>query len=213
MSATVRTAVTLRVQAGQEQAYRDWVAGSMATLGPVYERTGIRAKTVLMAGPRIIAHYEADSPGAFERAMAEPESVALMAGPLAGILDPAVPPVVYPEVFAWGVKPPWPIERAGLLLSIKPGQVQPYTEWLAAKAVGQLEPIWQRSDICRHDVLISGESVVAFYECKMRYNVLKAFREPEALAVLFTDLAPLLDLDPTMPMSLFEEAFHWHRGA
>ena len=209
----VCTAVTLRVQPGQEQAYRDWLAGSMATLGPVYERTGIRAKTVMMAGPRIVAHYEADSPGAFERAAAAPESVALLEGPLAGILDPSVPPVVYPELFAWGVAPPWPIERAALLLTIKPGQVEPYTEWLLGKAVGQLEAIWQRSDICRHDVLVNGESVVAFYECKMRYNVLKAFREPEALAVLFTDLAPLLDLDPTMPMSLFEEAFHWHRDA
>ena len=213
MSAALCTAVTLRVRAGQEQAYREWLAGSMSTLGPVYERTGIRAKTVLMAGPRIIAHYEADGTGAFERAMAEPESVSLLEGPLAGILDPSAPPVVYPEVFAWGVKPPWPIERAGLLLSIKPGQFEPYSEWLRTKALGQLEAIWQRSDICRHDVLVNGESVVAFYECKMRYNVLKAFREPEALAVLFTDLAPLLDLDPTMPMSLFEEAFHWHRSA
>jgi hypothetical protein len=209
----VCTAVTLRVRPGQEQAYREWLAGSMVTLGPVYERTGIRAKTVMMAGRRVIAHYEADSPGAFERAAAEPESVALLAGPLAAILDPAVPPVVYPEIFAWGVTPPWPIERAGLLLSIKPGQAVPYTEWLLSRAVSQLEAIWQRSDICRHDVLVNDESVVAFYECKMRYNVLKAFREPEALAVLFTDLASLLDLDPTMPMSLFEEAFHWQRGA
>lgn len=209
----VCTAVTLRVRAGQEQAYRDWLAGSMATLGPVYERTGIRAKTVMMAGPRVVVHFEADSPGAIERAAAAPESVALREGELAGILDPAAPPVLYPELFAWGTAPPWPIERAALLLTIKPGQAQPYTDWLLGKAVGQLAAIWQRSDICRHDVLVNGENVVAFYECKMRYNVLKAFREPEALGVLFTDLAPLLDLDPTMPMSLFEEAFHWQRDA
>jgi hypothetical protein len=57
-------------------------------------------------------------------------------------------------------------------------------------------------------VLVAGTSVVAYYECKMRFNVLKAFREPEALAILFTQLAPILDLDPHTPLNLFEEVVH-----
>lgn len=207
-----RTALTLKVLPGQEPAYREWLAGSMAALAPVYERTGITAKSVLMAGPRIIAHYEASRGGAVEEALAAPESAALMAGPLAGILDPAVPATIYPEAFAWQVPVSYVPERAGLALTIRPGAADAYRAWLATTAQGQLEAIWERNGINRHDVLINGESVVAFYECSMRFNVLKAFREPEALVVLFTDLAPLLDLDPTMPMNLYEEVFFWQAG-
>lgn len=208
----VRTALTLKVLPGREQAYRDWLAGSLAALAPVYERTGITAKTVMMAGPRIIAHYEATREGAVEEALAAPESQALLAGPLASILDPATPPALYPEVFEWQVPVDYAPERAGLVLNIRPGAEEGYRSWLLDTAKSQLVGIWERNGINRHDVLINGSSVVAFYECKMRFNVLKAFREPEALVVLFTDLAPLLDLDPTMPMSLYEEAFHWQAG-
>ena len=48
----------------------------------------------------------------------------------------------------------------------------------------------ERNEICRHDVLAAGTSLVAYYECKKRFNVLKAFREPEALTILITQLAP-----------------------
>lgn len=209
----VCTALTLRIAPGQEAAYRVWLAGSLPSLLPVYERVGITAKTVMIAGPRVIAHYEATREGAVEEALAAPESVALLAGPLAGLLDQTFTPVVFPEVFAWQVPATYPVERAGLLLNIRPGAEEPYRNWLANTAVGQLADIWDRSEIARHDVLINGTNVVAFYECAMRYNVLKAFRDPEALVVLFSDLAPLLDLDPTMPMSLFEEAFHWHAAS
>lgn len=212
--APVCTAVTLKLVPGQEGAYREWLAGpATAQTAPIYARTGVTAKTVLLAGPRLIAHYEATRPGAVEEAYATPEAAAIMAGQLKGIVDESVAPVVYPEVFAWQVPPPWPVERAGLLLNVQAGAEERYLDWLTNRAVGQLAGIWERAEINRHDVLMTGNSIVAFYETKMRYYVLKAFRDPEALAILFSDLATLLDLDPTMPMSLFEEAYHWQAGA
>jgi hypothetical protein len=39
--------------------------------------------------------------------------------------------------------------------------------------------------------------------------VLKAFREPESLVMLMGQLAPILDLDPHTPLSLFQEVFAW----
>ena len=73
-----RAAVVLRVKPDREDAYRAWLEGSAGQLGEVYARNGIRAKTVLMAGPRFIAHYEADRNEGVLSARAEPESVAIV---------------------------------------------------------------------------------------------------------------------------------------
>lgn len=147
------------------------------------ELPGVRSGTLLQAGPRVVEHLELDSREGLD----------------------AADGLLHEEIFAWQVPAPGPAERAAILLGIRPGQEQAYREWLASDVIGELEKIWHRNDIYRHDVLANGTSLVAFYECKSRFAVLKAFREPEALAILFTQLAPILDLDPTMPISLFEE--------
>jgi hypothetical protein len=208
-----RVAVVLRVKPGQEPAYREWLSGSLEVLEPVYARTGVVAKTVLMSGTRLIAHYECEEPDAFRRAMEEPESVGLLSGPLASVLAlDEHPPVVHEEASAWQVRPPGPTEHAGLVLSIRPGQEAAYRAWLASGVHAELEEIFARNDIYRHDVLLAGTSVVAFYECKSRFNVLKAFREPESLVMLMGQLAPILDLDPHTPLSLFQEVFAWRNS-
>lgn len=157
------------------------------------ELAGVQAVTVLAAGSKVIEHLEVDSR----------DAVAVGHD------------CVHEEIFAWSEREQeQPRERAGLLLRIKNGQEDAYREWLgAAEPLAELEAIWRRNNIYRHDVLASGTSAVAFYECRSRFDVLKAFREPEALAMLMTQLAPIFDLDPHMPISLFEETFAWERSA
>lgn len=205
-----RVALVLRTQQGREADYRAWLERSMEQLGDVYARHGIHAKTVLTAGTRFIAHYELEEKESILRAFADPESVAILEGDLAGVLEiEDSAPAVYEEIFTWSVAAPGRVERAGLTLTIQDGQEAAYREWLVSDVLEELETIWNRNDIYRHDVLASGTRLVAYYECKNRFNVLKAFREPEALAMLIGQLSKILDLDPHTPLNLFEEAFSW----
>jgi hypothetical protein len=205
-----RAAVVLRVKPDREDAYRAWLEGSAERLGDVYARNGIRAKTVLMAGRRFIEHYEADQKEGVLNALSEPESRAIVEGDLADILDQGeTGPVLHEEIFAWHVPQPSQAERAGLVLTVRAGQEASYRDWLASGALEELERIWSRNEIYRHDVLAAGTSRVAYYECKSRFNVLKAFREPEALAMLIGQLSPILELDPHTPLSLFQEVYAW----
>ena len=205
-----RTAVVLRTQPGREADYRAWLERSMNQLADVYARHGIHAKTVLMAGRRFIAHYESDEKDSVLKALADAESVAILEGDLAGVLElEEGQPALYEQIFAWSTPAPGFVERAGLVLTIREGQEDAYREWLASGVLEELETIWNRNDIYRHDVLAAGTSLVAYYECKSRFNVLKAFREPEALVMLISQLSKILDLDPHTPLNLFEEAFSW----
>jgi hypothetical protein len=179
-------------------------------LDGVYARHGIQAKTVLMAGRRFIAHYEAEEADSVLKAFSDPESIAILEGELAGVLDrEEASPVLYDEIFAWSAPRPGSFERAGLVLTIRPGQETAYREWLESGVLDQLEEIWIRNEIYRHDVLAAGTSLVAYYECRSRFNVLKAFREPESLAMLIGQLSPILDLDPHTPLSLFQQVYAW----
>ena len=205
-----RVALVLRTQRSREADYRAWLEGSMEQLGDVYARHGIGAKTVLMAGTRFIAHYEVEEKESILRAFADPEAVAMLEGDLAGVLEiDDDPPKVYEEIFTWSVPAPGAVERAGLTLTIQDGQEEAYRDWLVSGVLEELETIWNRNDIYRHDVLASGTKLVAYYECKNRFNVLKAFREPEALVMLIGQLSKILELDPHTPLNLFEEAFSW----
>lgn len=208
---TERSAVVLRIAPGREADYRAWLDERSAdALADVHARHGIRAQTVLTAGRRLIVHYEADGKECVPSAFVDPAWAALLEGELAGVLEMGDgAPALHEEIFTWSMPAPGPWERAGLLLSVRPGQEAAYREWLASDAIEELATIWTRNDIYRHDVLAAGTSVVAYYECRSRFNVLKAFREPEALIMLLGQLAPILELDPHTPMSLFEEVSSW----
>ena len=206
-----RVAVVLKVRPNREDAYREWLGRSIEQLGDVYARNGVHGKTVLMAGRRFIAHYEADEKDGVQRAFSDPESAAILQGELADVLDleETAGPTLYEEIFTWSVPRPGPFERAGLVLAIRPGHEDAYRDWLASGVLEELEKIWNRNEIYRHDVLAAGTSLVAYYECKSRFNVLKAFREPEALVMLLGQLSKILDLDPHTPVSLFQEVYAW----
>ena len=162
-----RAAVVLRVKPDREDAYRAWLEGSAEQLGDVYARNGIRAKTVLMAGRRFIEHYEADQKEGVLNALSEPESRAIVEGDLADILDQGeTGPALHEEIFAWHVPQPSEAERAGLVLTVRAGQEASYRDWLASGVLEELERIWTRNEIYRHDVLAAGTSLVAYYECK-----------------------------------------------
>lgn len=160
-------------------------------LGPELEQHGIDSLTILRTGGRVIVHGEA------------PERAAL--GALLG-----GSPTLHEEIFAWQVEPASDrVERTALVLQLKEGEEEAYRRWLEDPSVlDTLVTLWNRNRIWRHDVLLAGTSIVAFYECEDKHNVLKAFREPEALEMLLKDLSKILVLDPYTPMVPFDEVVH-----
>lgn len=207
--AIIRTALTMAVKPGSEPAYLDWLRGSIGALEPVYARTGVLSKAVMMAGPEIIALYEHDRPGAVEAAFAQPESAAMLAGRLGELLDPAVAPRGYESVLVWRNAVSYAPRHVALRLNIKPGTEAPYLDWAKNHATRQFDAVWRRFELGLKEVLISGTSVIAHYECRDSASVLATFGEPEAIEAMQTNLGPLLDLRPGAPMAPFEEVLTW----
>lgn len=209
----IRTALTMAVKPGSEGAYRDWLSGSIGELERVYARTGVLSKALMMSGPHIIALYEHDRPGAVEAAFAQPESVAMLTGHLGTLLDPTVAPQSYESLLVWRNAITYAPRHVALRLNIKPGTESVYRDWVKNTATGQFDAVWRRFELGLKEVLISGTSVIAHYECRDSASVLATFGEPEAIAAMQTNLGPLLDLSPGAPMAPFEEIFTWRARA
>lgn len=205
----IRSALTMAVRPGAESAYRDWLRDSMSALEPVYARTGVLSKALMMSGPRIVAVYEHDRPGAVEAAFAQPESVAMLSGQLGALLDPAVAPRSYESLLVWRNPVTYPPRHVALALDIKPGTEETYRDWVRNTATRQFDAVWRRFELGLKEVLISGTSVIAHYECRDSASVLATFGEPEAIAAMQTNLGPLLDLRPGDPIAPFEEVVTW----
>jgi hypothetical protein len=206
---TYRTAVALAVRAGRERDYLEWLRDCPRTLGPVYARTGIAKKAVVMTGPQVIAHYEADRPGAVEAAFASPEAAAEFAGAFGRMLDPAVAPTTYQGVLSWDGPMSYAPRHVALTLEVKPGQEDRYLAWVRDELTRDFEGVWRRAELGRKEVLVSGRKVVAFYQARDSASVLQTFAQPEAVRAMQTTLGPLLDLDPSKPMPVYEEVFVW----
>lgn len=209
----VRTAVELAVKPGAESVYLEWLRNCPTTLGPVYARTGIRTKAVVMSGRHAIAHYEADRPGAVEAAFGSPEAAAEFAGEFGTLLDPTVAPTFYQGVLAWESSQGYAPRHVALRLDLKPGAEAHYLEWVRTRLTNEFEGVWRRAELARKEVLVSGTKVVAFYQAKDSRSVLGTFATPEAAESMRTTLAPLLDLDPAGAMQVFEEVFVWRSPA
>jgi len=202
MSTSTRSVVVFDALPGRVGDYVEWVRRNDAGLGD----HGLSERSVLVSGSRIIIHAAGpDSARVFE-----PERGALSHGPLVGILDVAEDgPAIFEEMSCWQTPEERPeTQRAGLVLRLKEDRASAYFQWMA-EALPAMESIWRRSRIWRHDVFQAGTAIVAYYECEHRYNVLKAFREPESLAMLMNDMANLVVLDPYVPMPLYEEVHYW----
>jgi len=202
MTAATRSVVVFDVMRGRVGDYVDWLRASEAGLA----EHGLSERSVLVSGSRVIIHVE----GADPAAIYEPERAGMADGSLAGVLNGADGPLaIFEEKSCWQSPEDRPeTQRAGLVLKLKDGQEAAYWQWMAG-ALPTMEEVWRRSRIWRHDVFQSGTAVVAYYECEHRYNVLKAFREPESLAMLMGDMASLVVLDPYAPMPLYEEVHYW----
>lgn len=176
---------------------------------PVLEQHAISELTLLASGSRAIVHCEAERRDAIAGLLEAPET-----GPVLGPPPPATP-AICDEIFAWESPPASErVERTALILRLQEGREPEYREWLADREVLEvLQVLWQRNRIWRHDVLLAGTDIVAFYECEDKHNVLKAFREPEALEMLLQDLSKIMVLDPYTPLVPFDEVLHCERGA
>lgn len=210
--AITRSVLTMSVLPGREAAYIDWLRGCPALLGPIYARTGVREKVVLISGQDLVVHYEADRPESVMEAFADPIAVAEMGGPLSTLLDSAVPPGFYSSELAWDGNSPDAQTHCALKLSIKPGQEESYLHWVHHGAVPQFEALWKRFGLARKEVLVSGRALVAFYRCIDSASVLATFGEPESIAAMSSNLGPLLEIDATKPMQVFEQVFVWRAG-
>ena len=207
--AVIRTALTMAVKPGAESAYRDWLRDSISALEPVYARTGVLSKALMMSGPRIVAVYEHDRPGAVEAAFAQPESVAMLSGQLGALLDPAVAPRSYESLLVWRNLVSYSPRHVALTLDIKAGTEETYRDWVRNTASRQFDAVWRRFELGLKEVLISGTSVIAHYECRDSASVLATFGEPEAIEAMQSNLGPLLDLSPGDPIAPFEEVVTW----
>jgi hypothetical protein len=176
--------------------------GADGALPEACARTALEELTILVAGSSEVAHYEAAEPDVVADLLAIPSAARIVPASDAGAL--------YDEIFTWETSNErGTVERAALLLTLQPGKEQAYRDWLESGVLSTLETIWMRNNIWRHDVLARGTSLIAYYECESRFNVLKAFREPEALMMLTADLSGLMILDPYVPFALHEEKFFW----
>lgn len=204
-----RTAVALDVKPGSEPGYLAWLRDCPRVLGGVYARTGIRKKAVVMSGTHVIAHYEADRPGAVEAAFASPEAGEQFAGPFGQLLDPAVAPAMYEGVLAWSSPITYTPRHVALRLDLKAGAEEAYLTWVRTRLTPDFEGVWKRAELGQKEVLISGRKVIAFYQARDSASVLQTFAQPESVKALETTLGPLLDLNPAQAMQVFEEVFVW----
>lgn len=192
-----RTAVLLDLPADAPQRLRSGAARD-ARLEPELERHGIDSLAILVSGSQAVVHGEAETRDRLADLLAGPAAAELL-GPAAG----EVPPME--EIFAWETPPASErIERTALILQLQEGREPEYRAWLESDALDTLITLWNRNRIWRHDVLLHGTTVVAYYELEDKHNVLKAFREPEALEMLMQDLSKILVLDPYTPIAPFD---------
>jgi hypothetical protein len=210
---TYRTAVSLVLQPGAEDAYLHWVRNCLATLGPVYARTGIRRKAVVMSGRHVIAHYEADRAGAVEEAFASSEAAQEFAGPLGALVDFSQPPRTFHGVSHWDRPVSYSPTHVALTLRLKEGAEPAYLQWVREQLTPDFEQIWRDADLARKEVLVSDRHVVAFYEARDSASVLSTFAQPKSARVMETFLGALLDPDPAAPTAPFEEVFVWRGPA
>jgi hypothetical protein len=206
---TVRTAVALDIKPGHEPDYVDWVLNCLRTLRPVYERTGITRKAVVMQGRHVIAHYESTRAGAVEEAFASPEAAQEFAGKLGSITDFSSPPQTFHGVLHWSRPVGYRPTHVALTLRLKAGAEQTYLDWVNGRLTADFEGIWRDADLARKEVLVSGRNVVAFYEARDSASVLSTFARPESARVMETFLGALLDPDPDRPMLPYEQVFAW----
>ncbi len=174
------------------------------TLQPWLVETEMSQLDVLRQGDQTIVHCEASSEDALASFLDQPEvqsALLLESNNLAR------------RIFAWSdeVVPTQPV-RCALNLTLQEGKESEYRRWLGdVDVVETLQAIWRRNGIWRHDVLLTGTTVIAYYEVETMYGVSKAFREPEALKLLLQELSQILVLDPYVPILTFYSTFHWSR--
>jgi hypothetical protein len=206
---TYRTAVALDLRPGSEAAYLDWLRTTPRVLGPVYARTGIRRKAVVMSAHHVVAHYESDREGAVEAAFASPEAAREFEGPLGALVDFSRPPATFHGVLHWAQPVQYAPRHVALTLRLKEEAIGTYLTWVRERLTPDFEPIWREADLARKEVLVSGRNVVAFYEARDSASVLSTFAQPKSVEVMQTFLGALLDPDPAGATTPFEEVFVW----
>jgi hypothetical protein len=207
---SVHTIVAMKVTEGNEQAYLAWLRDDAPVLAKVFGRVGIHSKVVMMSGPYILAHYEADTPSAVGEAFQTPEAVSMLTGRLGALLDPAVAPDFYSEELRWTQDVSGSLNCAAISMNLKPGKETAYLDWVRNSAKTQFNDLWARYDIALKEVFVCGSKVVSYYVIKDPSRILPSFGEPEAIAALQTGLGELLDIDENKPPTFYSQVFTWH---
>jgi hypothetical protein len=167
---------------------------------------GISAVAVLGAEGYALIHVES-APGADVETVRETVCEAVYPG-----LGLAAQAETFDEIFEWseaGRDAPADASVA-IFLALLPGSADAYRTWIASDVVDTLKAIWARTDIGRHDVLISGDTVIGFYECAGPETVAAAFADPASASVMESGLGALLDTTTTGTLPTLKEEVTWH---
>lgn len=217
--AVVRTLVQ-----GQEEAYRARLPALRLQLEDAYRSHAVAEAISLIGGRVVIDYYKFQRREDVARLYSDPPPAAALAEIGQLFERNSAHPAIYETAFSWQISPgSQSLERVALLLNVRPGQETNYRQWLASGVAKELEPMWKVNDIYRHDVLLSEGSAIILYECRNKYNALvssalpvastiasmKAFRDPDTIRRLMRELVPIFDLDPHMPLVMFEEIQAW----
>ncbi len=206
----IHSALKMAVKPGSEPGYRDWLANEATKLPPIFKRTGVRQKVVLMSGRHVIAYYKSDRPGAVEAAFADPVAAQMMQGSLGAVLDFSAGMTPFKSELNWDTPVDYSPTHVALVLKVKAGQEANYLNWVHDDATRQFDAVWRRFKLAHKEVLVSGSQAMAFYRCKDSASVLATFGEPESVKALSTNLGPLLDMDPNEPIAVYEQVFEWN---
>jgi hypothetical protein len=199
----------MALKPGSEPGYRAWLANDAPKLKPIFDRTGVKQKVVLMAGRHVISYYKSDRPGAVEAAFADPIAVGMMQGSLGALMDFSTGMTNFKSEFCWDCPVDYKPVHVALVLKIKAGQEAAYLNWVHHGLEPQFDAVWRRFKLAHKEVLVSGNQAMAFYRCKDSVSVLATFGEPESIAAMSGNLGPLLDLQASAPMAPFEQAYEW----
>lgn len=97
-------ALTLRLKAGAEATYLDWVRQRLTPdFEQIWTEADLARKEVLVSGRHVIAFYEARDSASVLSTFAQPYSQQVMTSFLGALLDPdpEAPPAPHEEVFVW----------------------------------------------------------------------------------------------------------------
>jgi len=102
--------------------------------------------------------------------------------------------------------------RIAFLIPIKPGKRQAYLDFVHGLRAEQLAPLYRQHGVTAHAAFVADDFIVSYYEADDPAEVRKMWALPTVQEIVRTQMASMVDLDPTN-LHFLEVPFHWQEGA